>query len=95
MKVDNYTNFVLTVIACALVILVFQQAFNGNSAFAWGSGSGIQKVAICDAEDGTCAAVFQDEEGAGNLCVAAPAAVAESSSSPFQVVGGLHRVCGA
>lgn len=51
MKIDSYTKIILTIIACALVTLVFQQAFHINSAVA---AQAVQKVAICNKTGSDC-----------------------------------------
>jgi hypothetical protein len=57
MKIDAYTRIVLTVIACALVVSVFQNGFNVKSATASG---GVTRVAICDTAGQYCADVGRE-----------------------------------
>ncbi len=61
MKVDAYTRIVLTVIACTLVIFVFQNAFDMKKAVA----SGVTRVAICDASGQYCVDVIPTTNGLG------------------------------
>jgi hypothetical protein len=53
-KIDAYTRIVLTVIACALVVSIFQNGFNMKRAIASG---GVARVAICDTAGQYCADV--------------------------------------
>ena len=63
MKTDNYTKIILTIIACALVTLVCQNAFEIKGANAAG---GVNKVALCDTSGKYCAEVVPTRNGYGD-----------------------------
>ena len=64
MTIDKYTRFILTVIACALLALVAQNAIGTSNAQS--TTAAIQKVQICD-RDGTCARVRNVKVGDRNF----------------------------
>ena len=68
MKLDKYTKIVLTVIACALVALVFQNTLEIKAANAAGK---LTKVVICDPSGSPCANICVQGggvEGIQRLC---------------------------
>jgi hypothetical protein len=62
MKTDSYTKIILTIISCALVILVCQNAFEIEGVNA---ADGVSKVALCDTSGEYCAEVLPTENGFG------------------------------
>lgn len=64
MKVDQYTKIVLTVIACALCLLVWQNALAIKGATA--QEDGVQRVAICDKDGKNCASVMPSSTSINN-----------------------------
>ncbi|MBX9830181.1 MAG: hypothetical protein K2Y27_34945 [Xanthobacteraceae bacterium] len=51
MRIDNYTKFLLTVMACALLVLVVLVARNGNSRVNL-QGRSFDKIQLCDSKIG-------------------------------------------
>lgn len=54
MKTDAYTKIVLTVIACTLLVFVFQNTFGAKASFGQNQ-SGPIKVTTCDSSGLRCA----------------------------------------
>jgi hypothetical protein len=64
MKTDRYTKIIHTIIAAALVILVFQNFFEAKSATA---ANGITKIALCSVKGDVCAEVSKLRDRYGNM----------------------------
>lgn len=62
MKSDRYIKVVLTVIAVALIFLVWENAFEVKPTNA---AQGVTKVALCDKSGKYCADIVPTTNGAG------------------------------
>ena len=58
MQIDNYTKFIMTVIAGALVVIALKGT--GIIPMAFAKSGGLTKIAICSPTSGNCVGVGKD-----------------------------------
>ena len=58
MTIDNYTKFIMTVIAGALVVIALKGT--GIIPTATAQSNVVQKVQVCDETGSSCAAVYRE-----------------------------------